>query len=98
LRAAWRWSRASLAQARESRRIGSVTAFLQPRGLELSEQKTVITHTQEGFNFLGRTVRKYGDKLLITPAKSKVKGQAQPYHPQYTQYFEQRRCFAWRVR
>jgi RNA-directed DNA polymerase len=190
------------------------TVFLQPRGLELSEQKTVITHIQEGFNFLGHTVRKYGDKLLITPAKSKVKslrqkisqkiqsalglsqeellrqlnpllrgwanyyrngaakrtfkavdnyvfhklqrwatrrhpkksqawkkhkyfsaagetgsfsvqiqrrgksgvlqlyrlastrierhikvrGQAQPYDPQYTQYFEQRRCFAWRVR
>ena len=27
-----------------------------------------------------------------------VQGQAQPYDPQYTQYFEQRRCFAWRVR
>ena len=190
------------------------TAFLQPRGLELSEQKTVITHLQAGFDFLGHTVRKYGDQLLITPAKSKVKilrqkisrkiqsalglspeallrqlnpllrgwanyyrngaakqtfkavddyvfhklrrwaarrhpkksqawkkrkyfsaagetggfsvqiqrrgksgvlklyrlastrierhikvkGQAQPYDPQYTQYFEQRRCFAWRVR
>jgi RNA-directed DNA polymerase len=190
------------------------TVFLQPRGLELSEQKTVITHIQTGFDFLGHTVRKYGDKLLITPAKSKVKilrqkisqkiqsalglsqeallrqlnpllrgwanyyrngaaketfaavdhyvfhklrrwaarrhpkksqawkkrkyfsaagetggfsvqiqrrgksgvlklyrlastrierhikvkGQAQPYDPQYTQYFEQRRCFAWRVR
>ncbi len=49
------------------------TAFLQPRGLELSEQKTVITPIQEGFDFLGHTVRKYGDKLLITPAKSKVK-------------------------
>jgi RNA-directed DNA polymerase len=192
----------------------TLTAFLQPRGLELSEQKTVITHIQTGFDFLGHTVRKYGDKLLTTPAKSKVKrlrqrvsqviqsalglsqeallgqlnpllrgwanyyrngaakrtfiamdhyvfhqlrrwaarrhpkksqswkrrkyfsaagetgefsvivqrqeqsrvlklyrlastrierhikvkGQAQPYDPQYTQYFEQRRCFAWRVR
>ena len=192
----------------------ALTAFLHPRGLELSEQKTVITPIQTGFNFLGHTLRKYGDKLLITPAKSKVqilrdkirrliqaalgltqeallrqlnpllrgwanyyrngaaketfqavdhyvfhklrrwaarrhpkksqawkkrkyssaagetggfsvqiqrrgksgvlklyrlastrierhikvKGQAQPYDPQYTQYFEQRRCFAWRVR
>jgi len=50
----------------------ALTAFLKPRGLELSEQKTVITHIQEGFDFLGHTVRKYGDKLLITPAKSKV--------------------------
>jgi RNA-directed DNA polymerase len=50
----------------------ALTAFLHPRGLELSEQKTVITHIQKGFNFLGHTLRKYGDKLLITPAKSKV--------------------------
>src|ERR1051326_5286010 len=50
----------------------ALTAFLKERGLELSEQKTVITHIEKGFNFLGHTVRKYGDKLLITPAKSKV--------------------------
>jgi len=50
----------------------ALTAFLKARGLELSEQKTVITHIQTGFHFLGHTVRKYGDKLLITPAKSKV--------------------------
>jgi RNA-directed DNA polymerase len=51
----------------------ALTAFLAPRGLELSEQKTVITHIQKGFNFLGHTVRKYGDKLLMTPAKSSLK-------------------------
>jgi RNA-directed DNA polymerase len=51
----------------------AVMDFLRLRGLELSEQKTVITHTQKGFNFLGHTVRKYGDKLLTTPAKSNVK-------------------------
>jgi RNA-directed DNA polymerase len=192
----------------------ALTAFLHHRGLELSEQKTVITPIQEDFHFLGHTLRKYEDKLLIIPAKGKiqilrdkirrrmqaalaltqeallrqlnpllrgwanyyrngaaketfqavdhyvfhklrrwaarrhpkksqawkkrkyfsaagetggfsvqiqrrgksgglkryrlastrierhikVKGQAQPYDPQYTQYFEQRRCFAWRVR
>jgi RNA-directed DNA polymerase len=47
----------------------AATAFLTPRGLELSEQKTVITHVSQGFNFLGHTVRKFGDKLLTTPAK-----------------------------
>jgi len=51
----------------------ALTAFLHPRGLELSEQKTVITHVHKGFDFLGHTVRKYGDKLLTFPAKSKVK-------------------------
>jgi RNA-directed DNA polymerase len=50
----------------------ALTAFLQPRGLELSEQKTVVSHIQTGFNFLGHTLRKYEDKLLITPAKGKV--------------------------
>ena len=51
----------------------ALTAFLNPRGLELSEQKTVITHISKGFNFLGHTVRKFGDKLLTYPAKSNLK-------------------------
>ena len=51
----------------------ALAAFLQERGLELSEQKTVITPIEKGFDFLGHTVRKFGDKLLIGPAKSKVK-------------------------
>jgi len=50
----------------------ALTAFLTPRGLELSEQKTVLTHINTGFNFLGHTVRKFGDKLLTTPAKSNL--------------------------
>ena len=28
----------------------------------------------------------------------KVRGTANPYDPRYTQYFAQRRCFAWRTR
>jgi RNA-directed DNA polymerase len=51
----------------------ALTAFLTPRGLELSEQKTVITPIHKGFDFLGHTVRKFGDKLLTYPAKSGVK-------------------------
>jgi RNA-directed DNA polymerase len=27
----------------------------------------------------------------------KVRGEANPYDPRYTEYFERRRCFAWRV-
>jgi RNA-directed DNA polymerase len=50
----------------------ALTAFLHPRGLELSEQKTVLSHVQKGFDFLGHTLRKYEDKLLITPAKGKI--------------------------
>jgi RNA-directed DNA polymerase len=50
----------------------ALTAFLTQRGLRLSEQKTVLTHVSKGFDFLGHTVRKFGDTLLISPAKSKV--------------------------
>ena len=37
--------------------------FLQDRGLSLSEEKTKIVHIEEGFDFLGWNVRKYGGKL-----------------------------------
>jgi RNA-directed DNA polymerase len=57
----------------EQKVMAAQTDFLHQRGLELSEQKTVITHIETGFNFLGHTLRKFGSKLLIIPAKSKVK-------------------------
>ena len=47
-------------------------SFLGIRGLELSEEKTSITHIQEGFDFLGFNIRKYNNKLLIKPAKKNV--------------------------
>jgi RNA-directed DNA polymerase len=47
--------------------------FLAKRGLELSEEKTKITHIDEGFDFLGWNFRKYDGKLLIKPAKKNVK-------------------------
>ena len=50
-----------------------VTAFLQERGLELSEEKTRITHIEDGFDFLGQNVRKYKGKLLEKPSKKNVK-------------------------
>ena len=50
-----------------------VIAYLQPRGLELSEEKTRITHIEEGFDFLGQHVRKYNGKFLIKPSKKNVK-------------------------
>jgi hypothetical protein len=27
----------------------------------------------------------------------KVRAEATPYHPEYVEYFDQRRCFAWRT-
>jgi RNA-directed DNA polymerase len=53
--------------------IPVVMDFLAPRGLELSEQKTIITHIETGFNFLGQNVRKYRNKLIIKPAKEGLK-------------------------
>jgi RNA-directed DNA polymerase len=43
--------------------------FLDERGLELSEQKTTITHIETGFNFLGQNLRKHNNKLVIKPTK-----------------------------
>src|ERR1700758_5718960 len=51
-----------------------VEQFLQERGLELSPTKTVITHVEHGFDFLGQNVRRYPNgKLLIKPSKKSVK-------------------------
>ncbi|HAT3863332.1 TPA: group II intron reverse transcriptase/maturase [Legionella pneumophila] len=50
-----------------------VEQFLHERGLELSAEKTKITHIQDGFEFLGFNIRKYGRKLLIKPSKRNVK-------------------------
>ena len=44
-------------------------AFLAERGLELSEEKTLVTHITEGFDFLGFNIRKYNGKLIIKPSK-----------------------------
>jgi RNA-directed DNA polymerase len=50
-----------------------VEAFLAERGLQLSQEKTKITHISEGFDFLGQNVRKYDGKLLIKPSTKNVK-------------------------
>ena len=50
-----------------------VEQFLAERGLELSPEKTRVTHIEEGFDFLGTRIRKYDGKLLCTPAKKNVR-------------------------
>ena len=49
-----------------------IVEFLRERGLELSNEKTRITHVGEGFDFLGQNVRKFGRKLLIRPARKNI--------------------------
>jgi RNA-directed DNA polymerase len=49
-----------------------VKGFLAERGLELSPEKTLITHIKDGFTFLGQTFRKDGRVLHITPSSEGV--------------------------
>src|SRR3954449_1932347 len=51
-----------------------VAHFLKQRGLELSREKTRITHVEEGFDFLGQNVRRYRcGKVLTKPSSPSVK-------------------------
>ena len=49
-----------------------IESFLRERGLELSSEKTKITHITDGFIFLGQTFRKHGRVLHITPSREGV--------------------------
>jgi RNA-directed DNA polymerase len=49
-----------------------IAAFLKERGLQLSENKTRITHINDGFDFLGSNIRKYKGKLLIKPSRPNI--------------------------
>jgi RNA-directed DNA polymerase len=46
-----------------------VEQFLSDRGLQLSPEKTCVTHIETGFDFLGQHLRKFGGTLLIQPSK-----------------------------
>jgi RNA-directed DNA polymerase len=54
-----------------------LTPYLKKRGIELSDDKTKITHIESGFDFLGFSIRQYktvqGNKLLIKPSKDSIK-------------------------
>jgi RNA-directed DNA polymerase len=54
-----------------------LAAWLEPRGLRLNEDKTHIVHVEDGFSFLGFSIRRYVDrrgsgKLLIKPSSESV--------------------------
>uniref|UniRef100_UPI0037DBF224 group II intron maturase-specific domain-containing protein n=1 Tax=Methanomethylophilus alvi TaxID=1291540 RepID=UPI0037DBF224 len=53
---------------------GLLTIFLKERGLELSEEKTLVTHIDDGFDFLGWNFRKHrnqGRRILIIRPSNK---------------------------
>lgn len=50
-----------------------IREFMQERGLALSEEKTIVTNINDGFDFLGCNLRKFNGKLLIRPSKANIK-------------------------
>ena len=57
----------------ENEVLPEVKKFMGERGLKLSEEKTVITHIEDGFDFLGQNIRKYKGKVLVKPSKENTK-------------------------
>ena len=47
--------------------------WLAPRGLAFNEDKTRIVRLEDGFDFLGFSIRRYNRKLLIKPSSAAVK-------------------------
>ena len=56
----------------ENEVLPEIRKFMGERGLELSPEKTVITHIRDGFDFLGQNIRKYKDIVLIKPSKKNI--------------------------
>jgi RNA-directed DNA polymerase len=56
--------------AEEAREL--IKNFLTDKGLELSDEKTLITHIDDGFDFLGWNFRKYKGKHLTKPSKKSI--------------------------
>ncbi|PWD97484.1 group II intron reverse transcriptase/maturase [Marinilabilia rubra] len=52
--------------------IPLVENFMLERGLQLSPEKSKITHINNGFDFLSQNVRKFNGKLVIRPSKQSV--------------------------
>ena len=53
--------------------IPLVSNFLKERGLQLSPEKTRIVNIDQGFDFLGVTIKRYGKKVLTKPSKKSIK-------------------------
>ena len=50
-----------------------LTPWLASRGLAFNEDKTRVVHLDEGLDFLGFNVRRYGEKLLIKPSAGAIR-------------------------
>ncbi|MCL3995503.1 group II intron reverse transcriptase/maturase [Streptomyces lavenduligriseus] len=47
-----------------------LSEWLAPRGLQINEEKTSIVRLEDGFDFLGFTVRRLHGKLIIKPSQA----------------------------
>jgi RNA-directed DNA polymerase len=54
--------------------LPTLARFLAERGLRLSEAKTRIVHSTEGFNFFGFELRRFPRALLTQPQKAQMLG------------------------
>jgi RNA-directed DNA polymerase len=50
----------------------TITEWLAQRGLQLHPEKTKIVHINDGFDFLGFTIRRFKGRCLIKPQKRKT--------------------------
>ncbi len=50
-----------------------VREFLANLGLELSTEKTVITHVEKGYDFLGFNIRRHAGRTFIQPSRMALK-------------------------
>lgn len=57
----------------ENNIIPVINDFLKPRGLRLSQEKSRIVNIEQGFDFLGQSLRKYRNKLIIKPSADNIR-------------------------
>jgi len=50
-----------------------LAGWLEPRGLAFNQDKTRITHLDQGVDFLGFEIRRFGGKLLTKPSKAALR-------------------------
>lgn len=50
-----------------------LAGWLEPRGLAFNQDKTEITHLDQGVDFLGFEIRRFGGKLLTKPSKDAMR-------------------------
>jgi RNA-directed DNA polymerase len=85
----WRWA--------TRRHPGKSQAWKQRKYFSAAGQPRVFSvrvHTKTGEP---RVLKLYSMASTKIERHIKVRGAANPYDPTYTEYFDQRRCFAWRV-